>query len=68
MEAWNQAASNRHKAFRNRWEKIETPVGQVKALRPPVTTEDIDIVMNPVPEIGEHTESILREFGLTERC
>jgi itaconate CoA-transferase len=48
---------------RNRWQEVDSPVGKLKALRPPVTFENIDSVMNPIPEVGEHTEAILKEFG-----
>ncbi|MCT4477314.1 CoA transferase [Peribacillus frigoritolerans] len=49
---------------RNRWREIHSPVGTLKALLPPVTFEDIDVIMNPIPEVGEHTESVLKEFGI----
>ncbi|OMP65974.1 CaiB/BaiF CoA transferase family protein [Domibacillus epiphyticus] len=53
---------------RNRWREVDTPAGKIKALIPPVTfAEGIDTVMNPVPEVGEHTESILKEFGFDSR-
>lgn len=48
---------------RGRWEEISSPVGQIQALRPPVTAEGIDVVMGAVPDLGEHTESILEEYG-----
>ena len=32
-------------------------------LLPPVTMENVDIVMNEVPELGQHTDAILDEFG-----
>lgn len=53
--------------FRNRWAEIDSPVGRIKTLIPPVTSDDIDIVMNPVPAPGEHTESLLREFGFMDQ-
>jgi itaconate CoA-transferase len=48
---------------RNRWREVHSPVGPLKVLIPPVTFEGIDTVMNPIPEVGEHTESILKELG-----
>jgi itaconate CoA-transferase len=57
---------------RNRWREVESPVGALKALIPPVTFDEIDTVMNPIPEVGEHTEAILNEFGfdynLMKKC
>jgi len=48
---------------RNRWRTVDTPAGQVKALIPPVTMEGFEPVMNPIPDVGEHTEtmSLLRD-------
>lgn len=48
---------------RNRWREVHSPVGSLQALIPPVTFEGIDTVMNPIPAVGEHTESILKELG-----
>ncbi len=48
---------------RNRVHKVETPVGAIEALLPPGLPKGVDPVMNPIPEVGEHTESILRELG-----
>jgi itaconate CoA-transferase len=48
---------------RNRVREVDTPVGKVRALLPPVTMENVDCVMAPVPAVGEHTESILRKLG-----
>ncbi|HSP23456.1 MAG TPA: CaiB/BaiF CoA-transferase family protein [Planococcus sp. (in: firmicutes)] len=48
---------------RNRWREVDSPVGILKALLPPVTSDEFDTVMNPVPAVGEHTAAILEEFG-----
>ncbi|MFB7639679.1 CaiB/BaiF CoA transferase family protein [Peribacillus butanolivorans] len=49
---------------RDRWREVDSPVGKIKALIPPVTTKDFSYVMNPIPEVGEHTLKILNELGL----
>ncbi|MFD1019689.1 CaiB/BaiF CoA transferase family protein [Thalassobacillus hwangdonensis] len=50
---------------RDRFREVDSPVGKLKALIPPVTFDGIDTVMNPIPEIGEHTDKILEEFGFS---
>ncbi|MCW2526307.1 MAG: putative alpha-methylacyl-CoA racemase [Pseudonocardiales bacterium] len=46
-----------------RWTEVETSVGPVRAMRPPVRISGHDPVMNPVPSVGEHTDPILAELG-----
>jgi itaconate CoA-transferase len=48
---------------RDRWREVDSPVGPIQALLPPVTMEDVDTVMNPIPDLGEHSDSILKELG-----
>ncbi len=48
---------------RNRWRNLDTPNGTVRSLIPPVTMENFQPKMDPVPSVGEDTESILLEFG-----
>ncbi|MDN4644217.1 CaiB/BaiF CoA transferase family protein [Arthrobacter sp. PsM3] len=51
-------------AERNRWRDVESPVGPLRSLLPPVTSRETDVRMDPVPGIGQHTEKILAELGL----
>ncbi|MEY8757321.1 CaiB/BaiF CoA transferase family protein [Peribacillus frigoritolerans] len=48
---------------RGRWREVDSPAGKLNALIPPVTFDDLEPVMNSIPDVGEHTESILKEFG-----
>jgi len=48
---------------RNRWREVDTPAGHVPALLPPGSWEDGDPRMDPVPALGEHTDSLLAELG-----
>lgn len=50
---------------RNRWEQVQTPNGEIAALKPPVTMLGVNPIMKPVPDVGEHTEAILEEIGLS---
>jgi itaconate CoA-transferase len=48
---------------RDRWQEVESPVGALRMIKPPVIMEGIESRMDPVPAIGEHTEAILRSLG-----
>jgi crotonobetainyl-CoA:carnitine CoA-transferase CaiB-like acyl-CoA transferase len=48
---------------RKRWREVDTPAGSVPALLPPGSWEEEDPRMDPVPALGEHSDSILAELG-----
>ena len=50
-------------AARNRWSHVMTTAGPVPALKPPAMLSGMEARMDPVPALGEHTLSILRELG-----
>ena len=50
-------------AARNRWHDIDSPVGKLSALIPPADIESVETVMEPIPEVGQHTDQILKEIG-----
>jgi itaconate CoA-transferase len=58
-EVWKHAQLNE----RQRWRDVGSPVGEIPALLPPATISGLEARMDPVPDIGEHTESILNELG-----
>jgi itaconate CoA-transferase len=43
-----------------------SPRGKLPALLPPATHDGFEARMDAVPEVGEHTESILLELGLVK--
>ncbi|WP_150255687.1 CaiB/BaiF CoA transferase family protein [Nocardiopsis deserti] len=51
-------------AARGRWHEVDTPTGRVPALAPP-GPRDPAPRMDPVPGLGEHTDTILGELGMT---
>lgn len=53
-------------AARQRWSSVDSPVGPLWALRPPGLPEEVEPVFNPIPDVGQQTEAILRELGLAE--
>jgi itaconate CoA-transferase len=48
---------------RDRWREIGSPVGPVLGLLPPPESADWDLRLDPIPALGQHTESVLRELG-----
>ncbi len=51
---------------RNRFTEVGTPNGPIAALLPPGLNDSYDYRMDPIPAVGEHTDSILKELGLTD--
>ena len=49
---------------RNRWRSYDSPVGMLQGLIPPVTFVGSEPSMGRIPDVGEHTDAILAEFGL----
>jgi itaconate CoA-transferase len=49
---------------RDRWREVDSPVGPIWALVPPVTMQGVESDMKPIPEVGEHTDAILEELDL----
>lgn len=51
---------------RDRWREVGTEAGPIRAVLPPMTFRDVEMRMGPVPALGEQTDRILGELGLTE--
>lgn len=50
---------------RDRWREVGIPGGHTaRSLVPPVSAGSYSALMNSVPALGEHTKSVLNEFGL----
>lgn len=63
LSAMNDVWQHPQLRARNRWTEVGSPVGPVPALFPPGASGNGDARMDPVPGLGEHTDSILRELG-----
>jgi itaconate CoA-transferase len=50
-------------AGRQAWRQVGSPVGLLPALAPPVRLAGVEPVMNDIPAIGQHNDSILAELG-----
>ena len=51
---------------RNRWKQVGSPVGELPALIPPATNNAFTARMDPIPGLGDHTMSILKELGVQD--
>ncbi|MFG2793601.1 CaiB/BaiF CoA transferase family protein [Streptomyces sp. NPDC048419] len=52
-------------AERGRWQDVAVPGATVRALRPPADLAGVPARMEPVPDVGEHTDAILTGLGLS---
>ncbi|MEM7029244.1 MAG: CaiB/BaiF CoA-transferase family protein [Chloroflexota bacterium] len=52
-------------AARQRWQMVDSAVGPLPSLRPPATIAGVEPTCEPIPSLGEHTESILQELEFT---
>jgi itaconate CoA-transferase len=50
---------------RDRWRRVDTPAGPIQALLPPPVIAGYQPAMGAVPGLGEHTDSVLTELGIT---
>ncbi len=63
MNTVQQFVDHPQLAARDRWRQVESPVGPLRALMPPVVIKGVQTVMRPVPAVGQHTDAILKELG-----
>jgi itaconate CoA-transferase len=50
-------------AARDRWTEVDSPVGPLRAVLPPITLPGRRLRMGRVPALGEHTADVLRELA-----
>ena len=50
---------------RQRWTSVASPSGSLPVLWPPASQSAFEPFMGPIPQVGEHTEAILQELGLS---
>jgi itaconate CoA-transferase len=53
-------------AARDRWRDVGSPGGPIRAVLPPITLDGEEARMDPVPALGEHTDTLLRELAYSE--
>lgn len=63
----HEVAGHPQLAARGRWREVDSPVGPLRALLPPITLPGgTEARMGAVPALGEHTEALLRAVGMTD--
>jgi itaconate CoA-transferase len=62
LNAVSEVLDHPQLAARHRWRQTNTPVGDVRALRSAVEPVG-ESPMGPVPDLGQHTDSVLVELG-----
>ena len=67
LNSVEQFAAHPQLAARNRWREVESSVGPVRAMIPPVDIEGVEPRMDRIPELGEDTDQILQELGYDSR-
>lgn len=50
---------------RDRWQDVGSPVGPIPMLLPPVGMSGVEPRMDPIPDVGDHTDTILGDLGIS---
>jgi itaconate CoA-transferase len=51
---------------RDRWRQVDTPAGPISALLPPPVISGYRPAMGAVPGLGQHTDAVLTEIGMSQ--
>jgi len=49
---------------RDRWSEVDTANGAISALKPAGAADGLAVRMDPIPEVNQHGDAILQEFGI----
>jgi itaconate CoA-transferase len=61
MRDMHDFAQHPQLSARDRWREVDSPVGPLRSLLPPVVSRETGVRMGAVPALGEHTDRILAE-------
>jgi crotonobetainyl-CoA:carnitine CoA-transferase CaiB-like acyl-CoA transferase len=61
----SEVVAHPHLVARNRWREVQTPAGTISALLPPPVIAGYEPPMGAIPGLGQHTDAVLAELGLT---
>ena len=60
-----QFAAHPQLAARDRWRSVDSPAGPIPAMLPPLTLGGREPAMGAVPALGQHSDAIRAELGLS---
>jgi itaconate CoA-transferase len=63
MNTVTDLVSHRELSERGRWVQVDSPVGPLDLLKPPVRLDGIEPVMGSIPALGGNTDAVLAEIG-----
>lgn len=49
---------------KNRWSEVGTSAGSILALKPAGAADGIEARLDLIPDVDQHGEAILKEFGI----
>jgi crotonobetainyl-CoA:carnitine CoA-transferase CaiB-like acyl-CoA transferase len=61
----SEVIAHQHLKDRDRWRPVTTPNGEISALLPPPVIAGFEQPMGAVPGLGQHTDAILTDMGLS---
>jgi itaconate CoA-transferase len=61
----SEVITHSHLKDRDRWRPVKTPKGEISALLPPPVIGGFEQPMGAVPGLGQHTDAILTDMGLS---
>ena len=64
MNTMEEFVSHPQLVERGRWHEVGSPAGSLRVLMPPVSIAGQQPRLDPVPALGEHTDTILGELGI----
>ncbi len=65
MNGMQEVWSHPQLQARSRWAEVDSESGRIPALLPPGRTGPMETRMERIPALGEHTDAVLAELGLT---
>jgi itaconate CoA-transferase len=61
----SEVVAHQHLVDRDRWRQVGSEKGDFPALLPPPVIAGYEAPMGAVPGLGEHTDAVLRELGMS---